>query len=58
VTNIDRQNKTAMLYRAFNATLPNGTILIDIELTFSRQKSQTGSKFGMADNLKFIIQQK
>ncbi|CAF4292655.1 unnamed protein product, partial [Rotaria sordida] len=56
-TNLDRQNKTALLYRSSNGTLPNGTRSIDIELKFYRHKTQIGLKFGIADNLKFFIQQ-
>jgi hypothetical protein len=58
VTNVDRQNKTAMLFRSYNGTVPNDTISISIELQFYRQKSHSGFRFGMADNLKFVIQRK
>ncbi|CAF1306589.1 unnamed protein product [Rotaria sordida] len=58
VTHLDRQNKTAMLFRSFNGTVPNDTILISFELKFHRQRSHSGLRFGMADHLKFIIQQK
>ena len=58
MTNVDRDNKTAMLFRSYNGTVPNDTISIGIELLFHRQKSHRGLRFGMADNLKFVIQRK
>ncbi|UJR07508.1 hypothetical protein I4U23_011797 [Adineta vaga] len=58
INNNDRHNQTTLLYCSYNATIPNDRILIDFELKFHRQKSQNGLRLGMADNLKFIIQQK
>ncbi|CAF1180341.1 unnamed protein product [Didymodactylos carnosus] len=58
VTNVDLQNKTAILFCSYNGTVPNDTLAIGIELKFHRQKSHSGLRFGMTDNLKFVIEQK
>lgn len=57
VTNTHRQYQTTMLFRSTSGTIPKNTRWIDVELRFQRQKGYNGLKFGMADNLKLIIEQ-
>lgn len=58
VTNVDRQNKTTMLYHVTGGTVPKGTVSVKIQLMFIRRVDDNRLRFGMADNLKLIIQQK
>lgn len=46
-----------MLLRWAREIIPKDTIWIEIELNFQRQRGYTGLRFGMADNLKLIIEQ-
>ena len=57
VTNVERRNKTTMLFRSIIGIIPKNTASVEIELKFQRQKGYNGIRFGMADNLKLIIEQ-
>ena len=45
-----------MLFRSITGIIPKNTASVEIELKFQRQKGYNGIRFGMADNLKLIIE--
>ena len=47
-----------MLFRSISGTIPKNTVSAEIEIKFQRQKGHSAPIFGMADNLRFIIEKK